>query len=386
MSAKLTIGIVAGEASGDILGAGLMRAIKQTHADAQFVGVGGPLMLAAGFNSLYSMDRLSVMGLVEPLKRLPELLRMRRGLRDYFIASQPDLFIGIDSPDFNLGLELSLRREGILTAHYVSPSVWAWRRRRVLKIAKAVDRMLTLFPFEAKFYREHNVPVTFVGHPLADQLPLICDTAAARSELGFNNTDTVIALLPGSRGGEIAHLGEAFIETARWCLHQRPGIKFVMPAANPNRMAQLQLLIKRHGIGLPIQLIEGQSRTAMAASDVVLMASGTTTLEAMLLKKPMVAAYRLSPVSYALLSPLVKVDHYTLPNLLAGEPLIPEVIQNDVRPEMLGPLLLDRLNDKAGTQRLVERFTQIHQSLRLGASEKAAEILLRMIEKKRSGI
>lgn len=376
----LTIAIVAGEISGDILGAGLMQAVSARHPETRFVGVGGERMLAQGFESLYPMDRLSVMGLVEPLKRLPELLRMRRELFERFSANPPDLFIGIDSPDFNLDLELKLRRTGVLTAHYVSPSVWAWRRRRVHKIAKAVDRMLTLFPFEAQFYRQHNVPVTFVGHPLADELPMRTDQSVARQQLGYADHDQLIALLPGSRSGEVAYLAEVFVETARWCLHQQPGLKFIVPAANADRYEQLQSVLKRYGVGLPITLVEGQSRTVMAASDVVLMASGTTTLEAMLLKKPMIAAYRMSPVSYALLSPLVKVDFYTLPNLLAKEALIPEVIQKDVRPEMLGPLVLDKLNDRTSRAALIERFTQLHEQLRLGASEKAADVLLRMIE------
>lgn len=380
----LRIGIVAGEASGDILGSSLMQAIKRKHPQVIFEGVGGPLMIAEGFNSHIPMDRLSVMGFVEPLKRLPELLRIRRDLKAHFISSPPDLFIGIDSPDFTLNIELALRNEGVLTAHYVSPSVWAWRQGRVKKIAKAVDRMLTLLPFEAEFYHQHNVPVTFVGHPLADKFAIELDELAmqkqaARSTLSLDSDATMVALLPGSRGGEVKMLGQSFIETARWCLHQRPDLKFVIPAANAQRREQLEALLQEHGKGLPITLLDGQSQTVMAAADVVLMASGTTTLEALLLKKPMVVAYRLAAFTYFIVSRLVKSPFFSLPNLLAGEKMVPEVFQNDVRPEMLGPLVLERLHEDAQAQ-IVERFTDIHKALKLNASERAADVLLTMIE------
>ncbi|MCP3908785.1 MAG: lipid-A-disaccharide synthase [Oceanicoccus sp.] len=380
----LRIGIVAGEASGDILGSSLMQAIKRKHPQVIFEGVGGPLMIAEGFNSHIPMDRLSVMGFVEPLKRLPELLRIRRDLKAHFISSPPDLFIGIDSPDFTLNIELALRNEGVLTAHYVSPSVWAWRQGRVKKIAKAVDRMLTLLPFEAEFYHQHNVPVTFVGHPLADKFAIELDELAmqkqaARSTLSLDSDATMVALLPGSRGGEVKMLGQSFIETARWCLHQRPDLKFVIPAANAQRREQLEALLQEHGKGLPITLLDGQSQTVMAAADVVLMASGTTTLEALLLKKPMVVAYRLAAFTYFIVSRLVKSPFFSLPNLLAGEKMVPEVLQNDVRPEMLGPLVLERLHEDAQAQ-IVQRFTDIHKALKLNASERAADVLLTMIE------
>ncbi len=383
----LRIGIVAGEASGDILGCSLMKAIKSRHADVQFEGIGGPLMIAEGFHSHVPMDRLSVMGLVEPLKRLPELLRIRREIKEHFIAEPPDLFLGIDSPDFTLNIEQHLREAGILTAHYVSPSVWAWRQGRIKAIAKAVDRMLTLLPFEADFYLQHNVPVTFVGHPLADQIDP--DEAAqlalrshAREALGIDEKATMIALLPGSRGGEVKLLGKSFIETARWCLHQRKDLKFVIPAANEHRRKQLEQLLAEHGKGLAIKLVDGQSHEVMAAADVVLMASGTTTLEAMLLKKPMVVAYRMAPLSYAIISRLLKSPYISLPNLLAGEQLVPELLQGDVRPEMLGPLLLDRLQNPQQRQKLIQRFTELHQQLRQDASNKAANVLMRMISKR----
>ena len=383
----IRIGIVAGEASGDILGSSLMQAIKSKYADVTFEGVGGPLMIAEGFNSHFPMDRLSVMGFVEPLKRLPELLRLRRGLKKHFISSPPDLFIGIDSPDFTLNIELALRNKGILTAHYVSPSVWAWRQGRVKKIAKAVDRMLTLLPFEAEFYHQHNIPVTFVGHPLADKFSIELDQLAiqkqaARDTLSLDDDATIVALLPGSRGGEVKMLGQSFIETARWCLHQRADLKFVIPAANDQRRQQLEALLQEHGNGLPITLVNGQSQKVMAAADIVLMASGTATLEALLLKKPMVVAYRLAAFSYFIVSRLVKLPYFSLPNLLAGEAMIPEVLQNDVRPEMLGPLVLAGLHEKTRTQ-IISRFTDIHKTLKLNASERAADVLLTMIENNR---
>jgi lipid-A-disaccharide synthase len=380
--AALKIAIVAGEASGDILGAGLIKAIKQQYPDTEFEGIGGPLMLEQGFTSFFAMDRLSVMGFVEPFKRLPELLRIRKFLRERYLATPPDLFLGIDYPDFNLSLELPLRKEGVLTAHYVSPSVWAWRKRRIFKIAKAVDRMLTLLPFEAQFYLQHKVPVTFVGHPLADQFPMQSDQAEARKALDLKCSGKLIALLPGSRGGEVKMLGQTFIETARWCLHQRSDLTFIIPAANDQRKQQLESLLREHGAGLPIRLIDGQSQQVMAASDVVLMASGTTTLEALLIKRPMVVAYRMARLSYAIISRLMTAPYISLPNLLAGEALVPEILQDDARPEMLGPLLLDRLHERE-QQPLIERFKQIHEELRLDASNRAADVLLTMIKNKR---
>ena len=380
----LRIGIVAGEASGDILGSSLMQSIKKQHSDVLFEGIGGPLMIAEGFESFFPMERLSVMGFVEPIKRLPELLHIRSSIKEHFINHPPDLFIGIDSPDFTLNIELALRQTGILTAHYVSPSVWAWRQGRVKKIAKSVDRMLTLLPFEAEFYHQHNVPVTFVGHPLADEISIDEEELerqkhTSRKVLGFDESDNIIAILPGSRGDEVEKLGKIFIETAAWCIHQRSDLKFVIPAANESRKQQLERLLHEHGKGLPIALVDGQSKVVMSAADAVLMASGTTTLEALLLKKPMVVAYRLASLTYLIARRLVKSAFFSLPNLLAGEKLVPELLQDEVRPEMLGPLILERLHDQQGRQELTVRYTEIHKSLQLGASDRAAEVLLTMI-------
>ncbi|MDX9873547.1 MAG: lipid-A-disaccharide synthase [Spongiibacteraceae bacterium] len=378
----LRIGIVAGEASGDILGADLLTALnKQCESRIEAAGIGGARMLAQGFDSRYDIDRLAVMGFVEPLKRLPELLRMRRDLLEWFTAWQPDVVIGIDSPDFNLDLELKLRERGICTAHYVSPSVWAWRRGRIHKIRRAIDRMLVLFPFEEQFYLDHQVPVTCVGHPLADQFPLQPDTDAARAELGIAADATVVALLPGSRGSEVEQLGGVFLDTAQWLLSRRPGLQFVLPVASSARRQQLEAALANRP-ALPLKLLDGQSQLAMTAADSVLMASGTTTLEAMLLKKPMVVAYRMGRWTFALLARLVKTDYIALPNLLAQQRLVPECLQEQVCPEVLGPLLLEQLDNDALRTRLTESFTALHQVLRRDAGARAAQALLDLIRVK----
>jgi lipid-A-disaccharide synthase len=377
ISKPLRIGIVAGEASGDLLGADLIKALRtQSTRPLEFCGVGGARMLADEFHSLFDIERLAVMGFVEPLKRLPELLSMRKRLREHFLEWRADIVIGIDAPDFNLGLELWLRERGVKTAHYVSPSVWAWRQGRIHKIKRAVDLMLTLFPFEEQFYRDHDVPVVCVGHPLADQFPLQPDIAAAREQLQIEANATVVALLPGSRGGEIAQVGGDFLDTAAWLLQRRSDIQFVLPAANAARRVQIEALLAERADRLPIRVLDGQSQLAMTAADAVLMTSGTTTLEAMLLKKPMVVAYRMGKWSFALARHLVKIDNISLPNLLADEALVPERLQDDVRADVLGPLVLEQLDDAALRERLTQRFLQIHQGLRRNASTRAASALL----------
>lgn len=373
------IGIVAGEASGDILGAGLIAALQKRFPDLQVEGIAGPRMLRLGAQSLFPMERLSVMGLVEPLKRLPELLGIRRTLRRHFIDNPPDLFVGIDSPDFNLSLEQSLKAAGIPTVHYVSPSVWAWRRGRIKKIARAVDHMLTLLPFEADFYREHQVPVTFVGHPLADEIPLQVDTAAAREELGFERDDKVIALLPGSRGGEVKLLGPLFLQAARWCFQRRPELRFVLPAANGQRKTELEQLLEDFR-DLPVTLLDGNSHGAVSAADHVLIASGTATLETMLLKKPMVVAYRMAKLSYAIFSRMLHTSWVSLPNLLAQRELVPEILQDDATPENLGAALLQFYDDPLLYDQLQREFDDLHQQLRRNASERAAEAVCKLID------
>lgn len=373
MSRPLRIALVAGEASGDILGAGLMQAIKQRYPDAEFIGVGGARMEAEGLKSSFPMERLAVMGLVEVLGRLFELLGRRRQLARELIAAQPDVFIGIDAPDFNLGLELKLRRAGIKTVHYVSPSVWAWRQKRVLKIRDACDLMLTLFPFEARFYDAHQVPVRFVGHPLADAIPPLADRGAAREALDLPQHGPVVALLPGSRGGEVARLGELFLDAAIRLRALRPGIRFLLPCATPERRAQLeQMLVSRD---LPLTLLDGRSHEALAACDSVLIASGTATLEALLYKRPMVVAYRVAPLTYRILKRLVKSPYFSLPNLLAERLLVPELIQDAATPEALAQAVAPLID---GGQVQTEGFDVIHRALRRDASVSAAEAVLKL--------
>ena len=374
---KLRVALVAGEASGDILGAGLMQALRERHPEVEFIGVGGARMQAQGLVSEFPMERLAVMGLVEVLGRLRELLRRRKDLIRNLILARPDVFIGIDAPDFNLGLELQLRRAGIRTVHYVSPSVWAWRQKRVLKIKQACDLMLALFPFEAKFYEEHGVPVRFVGHPLANTIPLEADRAAARAQLGLPADAQVVALLPGSRGGEVGKLGALFLDTAERLLQQRPGLRFVLPCASAERRAQLEQLLQ--GRQLPLQLLDGQSHEALAACDAVLIASGTATLEALLYKRPMVVAYKVAPLTYAILKRLVKSPYISLPNLLAGRLLAPELIQDAATPEALAQHLLPLLDDGSAQ---TESFDAIHRALRQDASAQAAEAVLALVEKR----
>lgn len=376
----MRIGIVAGELSGDQLGAGLIRALRERYPAATFEGVGGPKMIAEGFISHYPIDRLAVMGLVEPLKRLPELLSMRRWLKRHFLSVRPDVFIGIDSPDFNLGLALSLRRGGLKTVHYVSPSVWAWRQGRIHKIARAVDLMLTLLPFEADFYRQHGVPVAFVGHPLASQLPMTPDTVGARASLSLAPDDRVLAVLPGSRSGEVAQLAPYFFEAVRGCQAAIPGLKVVIPAASAARRSQLETLLEQQSL-IDIQLLDGQSLLAMTAADAVLLTSGTVALEAMLLKKPMVVAYRMGGVSYWLLSRMVKTPFISLPNLLANRAVVPELLQDEVTTERLVNELHSLL---AGDQSsLRAEFEALHQLVMgpdaRGASQAAAQAIDRLM-------
>ena len=373
MTRPLRVALVAGEASGDILGSGLMQAIRQRHPDAEFIGVGGSRMEAEGLKSYFPMERLAVMGLVEVLGRLFELLGRRRQLARDLIAAQPDVFIGIDAPDFNLGLELKLRRAGIKTVHYVSPSVWAWRQKRVLKIREACDLMLTLFPFEAQFYDEHQVPVRFVGHPLADAIPQQADRAAAREALDLPQDDPVVALMPGSRGGEVARLGELFLDAAIRLRALRPGVRFLLPCATPERREQLEQMLA--GRDLPLTLLNGRSHDALAACDAVLIASGTATLEALLYKRPMVVAYRVAPLTYRILKRLVKSPYISLPNLLAERLLVPELIQDAATPEALAQAVAPLID---GGQVQTEGFDVIHRALRRDASVSAADAVIKL--------
>ena len=371
--------LVAGEASGDILGARLIKALKQIYPDASFKGIGGILMEQEGFESLFPMERLSIMGIIPILKRAPELLRMRSKLSQLIIDANPDCFIGIDAPEFNTGLEFKLKTQGIKTVHYVSPSVWAWREKRIFKIAKSVSLMLCLFPFELSIYRRHQIPAVCIGHPLANEIPMQPDVASARNELALNDDDLVVALLPGSRGSEVKYLIEPFVETAKLLVKKYPKIKLIVPCANAKRREQIETHLAKDR--MDILLVDGQSRLVMQAADVVLLASGTATLEAMLLKKPMLVAYKMSSLSLWIFRKFLKIGQYSLPNLLAGETVVKEMIQEDCVPELLFDEMAALIESKNDSQQ-VEKFKSLHKSLQSGGSSKAARSISDLIEGK----
>lgn len=370
----MDIALLAGEPSGDNLGAGLIEALRRLFPTARFLGVGGAQMQAAGLISLVPQEQLAVMGLVEVLRHLPRLIAIRRRLYRRLRSQPPAVFIGIDSPDFNLGLERRLRTIGIPTVHYVSPSVWAWRKGRVRTIAASVDLMLTLLPFEADFYHQHAVPVRYVGHPLADLIAPVTgvDTETreiTRQTLALAPAGPLVALLPGSRLGEVERLAPLFLATARWLSRQRPALRFVLPAATPRLGTWLRPLLDAYP-GLPLTLVDGQARTVLTAADAVLVASGTATLEALLVGRPMVVAYRLAPATAWLARRLVKIPYFALPNLLAGRALVPEFFQQTATVDNLGPAVLAVL--EASGARQVEAFAGIHRELRRDASATAA--------------
>lgn len=374
----LRVGIVAGEASGDLLGAELISVLKKKYPNVIIEGVAGPKMIAAGCTALYSIDSLAVMGFVDPLKRLPEILKIRGQLRHYFTTNPPDVFVGIDAPDFNLGLEIALKKKGIPVIHYVSPTVWAWRRRRIYKIARAVDLMLTLFPFETQIYEKHHIPVEFVGHPLADKIPFQPYQAEFRKALELPLHSKILAILPGSRSMEIKHLAEAFIRTAEWCLQQMPDLQIVVPMVDFTRQRQFNEILQKIAPKLPVRIFINQSRAVIGSADAVLLASGTATLETMLLKKPMVVAYRLSAFNYALARLLIKVNCFSLPNLIAGKKIVPEFLQKEVKPQILGPVVLQQLNDVEYISALKTDYLNMHKLLRQKANHKAADAVLRL--------
>jgi len=371
---------VAGEASGDLLGAGLVRALREHAPDMVVEGIGGPRMEAEGCRSLYPMERLAVMGLTEVIGRVRELTRIRSGLVDYFTHHPPHVLIGVDAPDFNLGLELKLRQRGIKTIHYVSPSVWAWRRYRLRKIRRAVDHMMVLFPFEAAFYESQRIPVTFVGHPLADMIPLHSDQAAARARLNLAPDGEFLALLPGSRVSEVRSLAPAFIEAARMCAQRRPGLRFIAPMASAAVRTEFEAALRQCVDAPPVALIDGMAQQAMTAADVVLCAGGTAILEAMLLKRPVVMAYKVTPLTYWLAGWLVKIDMFSLPNLLAGQRLIPEFIQDQVSAANLSSAVLEYLERPDQAAALRETFTRLHLALRRDADHSAARVVMNVLQ------
>jgi lipid-A-disaccharide synthase len=373
------VALIAGEASGDILGAGLMQALENRYPGARFIGVGGEEMAQAGLTSLFPMEKLSVMGITEVLSHLPELLRLRKSLVRFLLEQRPDVVVGIDSPDFTLPIARRLHDQGLKTVHYVSPSVWAWRQGRIKGIKKSIDLMLTLLPFEARFYEEHDVPVAFVGHPLADRIPLETDVAGARKALALDRDARILAVLPGSRGGEVGQLMPAFLDAMVALNHQDPTLQYVIPAANAARREQIQTLLNTQP-NLPVSLIDGQSRTVMAAADVVLMASGTATLEGLLLNKPMVVGYRVGAVTYAIVSRLIKSEFFSLPNLLCRQEMVPELLQSQLTTESIVAAVRRWFDQPEQAQALKIQFQSVHQQLRGGASEKAAAAVARLLE------
>lgn len=371
----MKIGIVVGEMSGDILGAGLVAALKALHPQATFVGIAGPKMQAAGCESWFDMERLAVMGFIEPLSRLPELFKMRKQLIQRFISEKITVFIGVDAPAFNTGLEYHLKTAGIKTVHYVSPSVWAWRQKRIHKIKKSVDLMLTLLPFENEIYNAHGIKNCFVGHPLAEDIPLETDSHAARASLGLNQQLKTVALLPGSRHSELKQLSSTFIATANLCLQQNPMLQFVVPMVNEHKQKYFANLLHDMAPNLPCEVILGQSQIAMAAADVVLLASGTATLEALLLGKPMVVAYKLQGLTYQIAKRLVKLNNVALPNLLCGEKVVPEFIQKQASPINLSRAIMYLLEHPQSILQLQQRFLSVHKQLQQGGSAKAAKLI-----------
>lgn len=368
--------IVAGETSGDLLGADLIQGLKKQYPNAVFEGIGGPKMQSQGFNSLFEIERLSVMGLWEPLKRLSELLSIRRSIIKRYSRHKPVVFIGIDSPDFNAKIEKKLHAAGVKTVHYVSPSVWAWRQGRIKNIKRSIDLMLTLFPFEAGFYQQHQVPVCYVGHPLAKKFPKKPNTSGARQQLNLDHDKPTLCIMPGSRSAEVELMAELLLDAAAKASKDLGAeLQLVMPAANQARFDQLQKILKTKAI--EVTLLKQQSHLAMEAADAVLLTSGTTALEAMLLKKPMVVGYRMNPLSFKILFPLIKTAYVSLPNLLANQLLVPELIQEKATVETLSAEVVNLF--KTNSSELVEQYDKLHQKLSLDSSELATLAISQLI-------
>lgn len=376
----LTIALVAGETSGDILGAGLIRALKARHPDARFVGVAGPRMQAEGCEAWYEMEELAVMGIVEVLGRLRRLLHIRADLTRRFAELQPDVFVGIDAPDFNITLEGNLKKQGIRTIHYVSPSVWAWRQKRVFKIGRATDLVLAFLPFEKAFYDRFNVPCRFIGHTMADAMPLDPDKNAARATLGISPDVKCLALLPGSRGAEVEMLSADFLRTAQLLRRRFPDLEIVVPLVNAKRREQFEHIKAEIAPELKVHMLDGMGREAMVASDAALLASGTAALECMLAKCPMVVGYRMKPFTFWLAKRLVKTDYVSLPNLLAGRELVKELLQEECEPAALAAALEPLLEDGAQSHQMHETFRALHQQIRCNADEQAADAVLELAQ------
>jgi len=359
----IRIGIVAGEASGDFLGAGLMNALKREGIDYQLEGIGGDRLHAAGCHSLYPVEKLSVMGISEVMGRFRELLAIRRSLAQHFINNPPDVFIGVDAPDFNFSLERTLRKNGIRVIHYVSPSIWAWREYRVKKIAAAVDMMLTLFPFEPAYYEKYSIPVTHVGHPLAGEIALETDQQAARQRLELPPDRRILAVLPGSRRAELEKHTEPFLQAAVWCQQQSGELEIISNLVDRSSRDLFRELGRRYAPDTDVTLYTGRCHDVIAAADVVLLASGTVALEAMLIKRPMVVGYRVNWLTYQIAKRMIRTPYVSLPNLLAGRQLVPECLQDDCKPDRLGPALVKWLQDQESVKQLNAEFTRLHAEL-----------------------
>ena len=373
------IALCAGETSGDQLGAGLVEALHERFPDAEFAGIGGDAMRAAGVETWFDASELAVMGLAEVLAHLPRLLKLRKAFRQRVLDWTPDVFIGIDAPDFNLGVERWLKQRGVRTVHDVSPSVWAWREHRAAKIGESADRVLCLFPMEPPIYARHGVDAAFIGHPLADAIPLHPDRAAARAALGESNDAPILALLPGSRLGEIRRMLPDFAEAARRLAADVPGLRVLVPAANAHCRAAIDAIL---GDAPAFRAVDGQAQRIMIASDAVLLASGTAALEAVLCKRPMVVGHRIAPLTYRIvkLFGLLKSAHVSLPNVLAGETLIPELLQDDCTPDKLHAALLRWFHDADAAATLQPRFLALHKTLRRDASRQAAAAVAGLLQ------
>jgi len=374
---RIVVGMVAGEASGDFLGAHLIRALRERVPQAVFVGIGGPKMEAAGLESWYPMERLAVWGYVEVLRHLPGLLLMRRRLAARLLAARPRLFIGVDAPDFNLSLERRLKRNGIPTVHYVSPSLWAWRGGRMKGIAASVDKMLVLFPFEETLYRSAGVPVAFVGHPLADATADTDLTEATREQLRLPAGRKTIVLLPGSRQSELRYMAPTFLKTAKLIAARQSAVHFLVPLASRETRSIFEEAIYAAGAtDLPMTVLFGHARDAIAAADVVLVASGTAALEAALARKPMVITYKMSGLTFRLMKRMRYLPWVGLPNIIAGAFVVPEILQDDATPENLAQAVLNSLNDPVVARRLHDRFERMRQILKKDAAVRATEAVL----------
>ncbi|MDY5106439.1 MAG: lipid-A-disaccharide synthase [Actinobacillus minor] len=377
------IALVAGEVSGDILGAGLINALKLHYPNARFIGVAGEKMQKAGCETLFEMEELAVMGLAEVVKHLPRLLKRRKQVIETMLEMKPDIFIGIDAPDFNLTVEEKLKAQGIKTIHYVSPSVWAWRQNRIHKIARATNLVLAFLPFEKAFYDRFNVPCRFIGHTMADAIPLKPNRTVACNMLGIDEQQRYIAILAGSRASEIHFLAEPFLKTAQILQEKHPDLQFLVPMVNEKRRAQFEAVKAQVAPNLQINIINGNARQAMIAAECTLLASGTAAFEAMLCKSPMVVGYKMKPMTYWLAKKLVKTDYISLPNLLANEPLVPELIQDECNPENLAWYLNRYLSDDADSQKqkneLKQRFTELHKLIQCDADSQAAQAVVELL-------